>query len=86
MITSSSNEKIKYLKKLKQTKYIKEEKKFIVEGKHIILEAKKQSKTDYELVIVGDGPLKKDLENKVKTDNMINNLPEFNFIFGLLFY
>jgi glycosyltransferase involved in cell wall biosynthesis len=34
------------------------------------LEAKKQSKTDYELVIVGDGPLKKDLENKVKTDNI----------------
>jgi len=37
---------------------------------NLILEAKKQSKTDYELVIVGDGPLKKDLENKVKTDNI----------------
>ena len=37
---------------------------------NLILEAKKQSKTDYELVIVGDGPLKKDLENKVKTENI----------------
>ena len=37
---------------------------------NLILEAKKQSKTDYELVIVGDGPLRKDLENKVIDDNI----------------
>ncbi|WP_296861332.1 glycosyltransferase family 4 protein [uncultured Methanobrevibacter sp.] len=37
---------------------------------NLILEAKKQSKVDYELVIVGDGPLKKDLENKVKSENI----------------
>ena len=41
IITSSSNDKIKYIKKLKQSKYIKEEKKFIVEGEHLVLEAKK---------------------------------------------
>ena len=37
---------------------------------NLILEAKKQSAADYELVIVGDGPLKKDLENKVKSENI----------------
>ena len=37
---------------------------------NLILEAKKQSSVDYELVIVGDGPLKKDLENKVKSENI----------------
>lgn len=37
---------------------------------NLILEAKKQSGTDYEVVIVGDGPLKKDLENKVKNENI----------------
>ena len=37
---------------------------------NLILEAKKLSKTDYEVVVVGDGPLKKDLESKVKNDNI----------------
>ena len=37
---------------------------------NLILEAKKQSNTDYELVIVGDGPLRNELENKVNNDNI----------------
>ena len=37
---------------------------------NLILEAKKQSNTNYEVVVVGDGPLKKDLENKVKNENI----------------
>ena len=37
---------------------------------NLILEAKKESSQDYELVIVGDGPLKKDLENKVENENI----------------
>ena len=37
---------------------------------NLILEAKKLSKTDYEVVVVGDGPLKKDLENKVENENI----------------
>lgn len=36
----------------------------------LILEAKKQSSQDFELVVVGDGPLKKDLENKVSNENI----------------
>ena len=41
MITSQDNEKIKYLIKLKQSKYRKQERKFIVEGPHLVDEAKK---------------------------------------------
>ncbi|WP_407414393.1 glycosyltransferase family 4 protein [Methanobrevibacter sp.] len=43
---------------------------------NLLLEAKKLATVDYELVIVGDGPLKKDLENKVKKDN----IPDVRFL------
>ena len=35
-----------------------------------ILNAKKECKTDFDLVIVGDGPLFNDLQNKVKEENI----------------
>ena len=41
MITSTSNEKIKNIIKLKDNKYMVEQQKFIVETKHIVQEAKK---------------------------------------------
>ncbi len=41
MITSQDNEKIKFLIKLKQSKYRKQEKLFIVEGPHLVEEARK---------------------------------------------
>ena len=43
---------------------------------NLIIEAKKQSNEDYELVIVGDGPLKKDLEEKVRNEN----IPDVTFL------
>ena len=39
VISSVNNEKIKYIKKLKNTKIIDQEGLFIVEGKHLVLEA-----------------------------------------------
>ena len=36
----------------------------------LILDAKKECKTDFELVIVGDGPLLNDLKRKVKDENI----------------
>ncbi len=36
----------------------------------LLLDAKKQSKIDYKLLIVGDGPLKDNLENKVKNEKI----------------
>lgn len=41
MITSAENPKIKYLRKLNTAKYRKKEKKFLVEGKHLVEEARK---------------------------------------------
>lgn len=42
MITSVNNSKIKELSKLKQSKYRKQSGLFIIEGEHLIIEAKKQ--------------------------------------------
>ena len=41
MITSKQNSKIVYLNKLKQKKYRQQEQKFLVEGEHLVLEAKR---------------------------------------------
>lgn len=43
MITSLENEKIKYLVKLKTSKYRKKEQRFIVEGAHLVDEARKNN-------------------------------------------
>ena len=43
IITSHDNPKIKYLSKLNQSKFRKNEGKFIVEGKHLVEEAKRQN-------------------------------------------
>ena len=40
VIESKENKKIKYLKKLRNSKFMNEEKKFIVEGEHLVKEAK----------------------------------------------
>lgn len=40
VIESKENKKIKYLKKLRNNKFMMEEKKFIVEGEHLVKEAK----------------------------------------------
>lgn len=42
----------------------------------LLIKAKKYSNQDYELVIVGDGPLKKDLENKVNKEH----IPDITFL------
>lgn len=41
-----------------------------VKNVDLLLESKKQSSFEYELIIVGDGPLKKELENRVKNENI----------------
>lgn len=39
MIESKENKKIKYIKRLRENKFMKEEKKFVVEGEHLVKEA-----------------------------------------------
>ena len=43
---------------------------------NLLLEAKKQSEDDYELVVVGDGPLMNELKSKVEKDN----IPDVRFL------
>lgn len=43
---------------------------------NLILEAKKLSKTDYEVVVIGDGPLKNELESKVEKES----IPDVRFL------
>lgn len=72
IINSVDNKKIKYIKKLKESKFIEKEKKFIVEGEHLVLEALKHGylleviKTndydqefDIDTIIVSDSVMKK---------------------------
>ena len=53
VITSINNERVKYYTKLRQTKYIKEENLFIVEGEHLVNEA--LSKNLVKEIILLDG-------------------------------
>ena len=72
MITSLTNDFVKYLDKLKHKKYRDKEQKFIVEGEHLVEEAKKNNilekviiiegysyNTDKELIIVSEEVMKK---------------------------
>lgn len=72
MITSLTNDFVKYLDKLKHKKYRDKEQKFIVEGEHLVEEAQKNNilekvvivegfsyNTDKELIIVSEEVMKK---------------------------
>lgn len=51
IITSLTNQEIKYLDKLKQKKYRDKEKKFLVEGEHLVEEARKKSVLEKIIVL-----------------------------------
>ena len=53
MIESVNNERIKELIKLKDKKYIKEQKRFLIEGKHLVDEAKKSGLLE-EVILLDD--------------------------------
>lgn len=54
-ITSKTNRLVKYFNKLKDTSFMKEEKKFLIEGMHLIEMAK-----DYLECVISEKPLKND--------------------------
>lgn len=51
IITSLTNQEIKYLDKLKQRKYREKEKKFLVEGEHLVEEARKKNVLEKIIVL-----------------------------------
>ena len=61
--------------------------KYLIKRKNVgaLLEAKKVAKSDYYLVIVGDGPLSKKLRKKVEDENIRNlNLIVNSYKFRLI--
>ena len=50
MLSSTDNEKVKLFKKIRNTKYIKTNKLFIVEGEHLVVEAIKKNIVKYILI------------------------------------
>ena len=86
IITSVNNERIKYIKKLKNAKFSQEQKLFIIEGDHLVKEAKKAGLL-YLTLSLNDEDY--GVENIVVTNNVlksITNLCNTPNIIGLCRY
>lgn len=83
MIESKDNNKIKYLRKLQNNKYMMQEKKFIVEGKHLVSEAYKSGVLieTYSLSDINYGVTNYIVSNDVY--NSISTLPSKSDVIGL---
>ena len=73
VIESVQNEKIKYFKKLRETKYIKEYKEFIVEGEHLVEEAIKNGYA-LEIIILNGKDYNTNLPKVYVSDNVLKSL------------
>lgn len=83
IIESKENKKIKYLNKLRNNKYMNEEKKFIVEGKHLVEEAKK---TGILIETYSTNEINYDVINNVVSSNVmqyISTLPSTPDVIGI---
>ena len=73
VIESVQNEKIKYFKKLRETKYIKEYKEFIVEGEHLVEEAIKNGYA-IEVIILDGKDYNTNLPKIYVSDNVLKSI------------
>ena len=84
IIESVDNKKIKYLKKLKEKKYRDEEKKFLIEGEHLVLEAYKSGLL--EGVILCNNEIDLDIDKIYVSENVmksLSDLPSKAWIIGV---
>ena len=84
IIESTSNNKIKDIRKLNEKKYRDEEKKYIIEGEHLVLEAYKAG--NLEEVILCDRDIDLDVEKIFVTESVmktISTLPSKADIIGV---
>lgn len=77
MITSKDNNKIKYLRKLMNPKYMKEEKKFIVEGNHLVKEA---YKNDLLIETYSLDETDFDCDNYLVTENVLKSVSTYKSV------
>ncbi len=75
VITSLDNDKVKYYIKLKDRKYRKKEKKFIVEGMHLVLEAYKNNIVE-ELILEEDVSLPLNLHAVYVSKEVMNKISD----------
>lgn len=83
VIDSKENKKIKYLNKLRTNKFMQEEKKFIIEGEHLVNEAKKANVL-LETFSVSD--VNYSVPNSLvseKVMNYISTLPSISNVIGI---
>ncbi len=73
IIESVQNDKIKYFRKLRETKYIKEYKEFIVEGEHLVEEAIKNGLA-LELIIESGKDYNSDLPKIYVSENVLKSI------------
>ena len=73
VIESVQNEKIKYFRKLRETKYIKEYKEFIVEGEHLVEEAIKNGCAK-EIILLNGKDYNTDLNKIYVSDNVLKSI------------
>lgn len=73
VIESVQNDKIKYYKKLRETKYIKEYKEFIVEGEHLVEEAIKCGYAK-EIIILTGKDYNTSLPKVFVSDNVLKSI------------
>lgn len=73
VIESVQNEKIKYYRKLREIKYIKEYKEFIVEGEHLVEESIKNGYAK-EIIILSGKDYNTDLPKIVVSDNVLKSI------------
>ena len=73
VIESVQNERIKYFKKLRDTKYIKEYGEFIVEGEHLVEEAIKNGCAK-EIIILDGKNYSTNLNKIFVSDNVLKSI------------
>lgn len=73
VIESVQNEKIKYFRKLRETKYIKEYKEFIVEGEHLVEEAIKNGYAK-EIILLDGKDYNTNLNKIYVSDNVLKSI------------
>lgn len=79
IISSVHNEKIKYIKKLKENKYIESEGKFIVEGEHLVIEALNQGNLLY-VIKLEDYEKDFEVETTIVTNNVMKSISSMTCI------
>ncbi len=75
IITSLNNDKIKELIKLKERKYRKKNKEFIIEGRHLVLEACKKGIVK-EIILTEDASFTTDIPTTYVSSDVMNKLSD----------